>query len=124
MERIPPTIVTLDSFLIEHNNPIQKYEVETIFDEFPLRKELEASGVLPYDLQKKEFMKIFNEMLAKKVVKSRERTYSLKLIQRGHLNEKKIRNKEVNSLLKEKTGQNLDTLASLSMKIPYAKMIG
>jgi len=124
MEHIIPTIVTLDSFLIEHSKPVQRYEIEAIFDEFSLRKELDASGVMPHAISKNEIMKAFNGILDKKTVKLKKRTYSLELASRGVLNEKKIRNKEVNSFLKEKTDQNLDTLASLTMKIPCAKMIG
>jgi len=68
-------------------------------------------------------MKLFSEMLDKKIVKLEKRTYSLQLVSRGLLNERTIKNKEVNLLLKEKTLENLDTLASLTMKVPYAEIV-
>lgn len=120
-KHIDSTAVTLDGFLLEHDKPIQKYEVETVFDEASLGNELDASVIIPNVMSKKETMKAFNEMLAKNVVKLRKATYSLNLVQRGVLNKKKIKNKEVNTMLKEKIGQNLDILASLTIKIPNAE---
>jgi hypothetical protein len=119
MRNVDPTIVTLDGFLIERNKPIQRYEIETTFDEASLKKELDNSKVLPNSVSRKEMMKLFDQMSAN-AIRLRRRTFSLDLVQRGYLKERRIKDSETNLLLKEKTNQNLDTLASLTLKIPYA----
>jgi hypothetical protein len=53
-------------------------------------------------------------------IRLKRRTFSLDSVQRGYLKERRIKDSETSLLLKEKTDQNLDTLASLTLKIPYA----